>query len=326
LTFTKSEDDVQHYQGRVVEVSQGGSMFEYSSGPETPSHTPEPRSFSAIPRKRLGTYAAIAVLGGSLGAYGLYEHNKAQVLESQNVQANAALGETRHELMDLTTKVNTLVARGETQPAPEATPAAAPSRAPREAHAPVVHVHHVDPRYAKLQSQLDAQGKQIEETRNAIDSTRGDLANTRTELTGSIAHTHDELVLLQKKGERNYTEFDIYKAKEFQHKGPFGVRLKKANVKHQYADLELIVDDRNLSQKHVNLFQPVMFYTPDAPQPVEVVINEVSKDHIHGYISASKYGRAELASMANTPDPSTQTTAASTSDQPPVRKKLTVPQ
>jgi hypothetical protein len=33
------------------------------------------------------------------------------------------------------------------------------------------------------------------------------------------------------------------------HEGPFGIRLKKANSKHQYADLELMVDDRNLSQK-----------------------------------------------------------------------------
>lgn len=302
-------------------------MFEYSSGPDARSHTPEPGAPAGIPRKRLGAYAAIAILGGSLGAYGLYEHNKAQVLESQNAQANATLGETRHELMDLTTKVNTLVARSETQPASAPADADASSRAARVVRPPAAHpVHREDPKYKKMQSQLDAQGKAIEETRSAIDSTRGDLANTRTELTGSIAHTHDELVVLQKKGERNYTEFDIYKSKEFQHKGPFGVRLKKANVKHQYADLELIVDDRNLTQKHVNLFQPVMFYTPDAPQPVEVVINEVSKDHIHGYISASKYGKAELASMANTPDASTQTAAASPSDQPPARKKLTVPQ
>lgn len=303
-------------------------MFEYSSDSNTPVNEHETNTWAGARRKRLGTYAALALLGGSLGAYGLYEHNKAQTLESQNAQANAALGETRHEMMDLTTKVNTLVARAEAQPAAPAATADAPSHAAKTLRPSAGHsVRREDPRYKKLQSQLDAQGKAIEDTRNAIESTRGDLANTRTELSGSIAHTHDELVLLQKRGERNYTEFDIYKSKEFQHKGPFGVRLKKANVKHQYADLELIVDDRNLSQKHVNLFQPVMFYTPDAPQPVEVVINEVSKDHIHGYISAPKYGKAELASMSNsTTDAGTQTAAASSTEQPQVRKRLTVPQ
>ena len=163
-----------------------------------------------------------------------------------------------------------------------------------------------------MQAQLDAQGKAIEATQSDLATTQGDLSNTRTELTGSIARTHDELVLLEKKGERNYYEFDIYKAKQFQHEGPFGVRLKKANDKHQYADLELMVDDRDLSQKHVNLYQPVMFSTPDSPQPVQLVINSISKDHIHGYVSAPRYRQSELASMSNTSSNNASTGNAST--------------
>lgn len=192
-----------------------------------------------------------------------------------------------------------------------------------------------DPRLKKLQSQIDAQGKAIEQTRNDLASTQGDLTNTRTELTGSIARTHDELVVLQKKGERNYYEFDISKSKQFQREGPFGIRLKKANTKHQYADLELMVDDRNLSQKHVNLYQPVMSYTPDSPQAVEVVINEISKDHIHGYVSAPKYSKSELVSMANAnAAPGSDQglgqgsgQAATSSNEPPApRQKLPPPQ
>jgi hypothetical protein len=48
-----------------------------------------------------------------------------------------------------------------------------------------------------------------------LTSTQGDLTNARTELSGSIAHTHDELVLLEKKGKRNYVEFDLTKSKQF---------------------------------------------------------------------------------------------------------------
>jgi len=258
-------------------------MFDFPSAP------------GILAYKRIAGYTAAAVLGGSLGGYAIHEHRTAQNLAAKNQQTTAALDETRHELTDLTTKVNVLVARSEAQPAPPA--ASAPVADPARPATP--RVRREDPRYKKLQSQLDAQGKAIEDTRSALASTQGDLVNARTELTGSIAHTHDELVLLQKKGERNYTEFDIAKSKEFQHKGPFGIRLKKANTKHQYADLELIVEDRNLSQKHVNLYQPVMFYTPDSPQPVEVVINDIGKDHIHGYISAPKYRQSDLASMSN---------------------------
>lgn len=179
-----------------------------------------------------------------------------------------------------------------------------------------------------MQAQLDAQGKAIEATQNDLATTQGDLSNTRTELTGSIAHTHDELVLLEKKGERNYYEFDIYKAKQFQHEGPFGVRLKKANDKHQYADLELMVDDRNLSQKHVNLYQPVMFSTPDSPQPVQLVINSISKDHIHGYVSAARYRQSELASMSSNTAGNAATDQATGSDTTASspRQKLPAPQ
>ena len=220
--------------------------------------------------------------------------------------------------------MNVLVARSEAPPAAPA--AAAPVASSARSIAP--HTRKEDPRFKKLQSQIDAQEKAIDETRGDIALTQGDLLNTRTELSGSIAHTHDELVVLQKKGERNYAEFDILKSKQFEHKGPFGVRLKKANVKHQYADLELIVDDRNLSQKHVNLYQPVMFYTPDSPQPVEVVINNISKDHIHGYISSSKYRQSELASMSSATTNASQAAdaPAASSEPPSQRKKLPPPQ
>jgi hypothetical protein len=87
-----------------------------------------------------------------------------------------------------------------------------------------------------MQGQLDAQGRQIEWTRQ-------DLANARIELQGSIAKTHDELVLLEKKGERNYYEFDLDKASGFERQGAISIRLRKANTKHDYADLELLVDD-----------------------------------------------------------------------------------
>ncbi|HKF48649.1 MAG TPA: hypothetical protein VKB38_14930 [Terracidiphilus sp.] len=297
-----------------------------------------PTSSGLLASKHLVGYAVLALLGASLGGYAIHERNNAQDLNAKNQQTTAALTQTKQELMDLTTRVNLLAAQKDEQAAAPTRAADAPRtrRSDADASRPVhVVVHHQDSRYSKLQAQVDAQGKAIEETKNALAGTQSDLVNTRTELTGSIAHTHDELVLLEKKGERNYTEFDLYKSKEFQHKGPFGIRLKKANEKHQYADLELIVDDRNLQQKHVNLYQPVMFSTPDSPQASEVVINNVSKNHIHGYISAPKYRQSELASMANAADNGAQAGNAQNGDNDivhanaqaaPPREKLPVPQ
>ncbi len=244
-----------------------------------------------------GIAAAIAAvaLAGTLGGYAIHEHHIAQALAEKNQQATASLKQTQQELTDLTTKVSILVAREQTtEPAPA--PQAAMKRKPLASQA---HGRPAESRWQKMQSQLDAQNRAIAATQSQLASTEGDLASTRTELTGSIAHTHDELVLLEKRGQKNYTEFDIVRTKQFAHEGPFSVKLRKTNEKHQYADLDLIVDDRTLTQKHVNLFQPVMFSTPDSPQPVEMVINQIGKDHIHGYIAAPRFRQSELASMGN---------------------------
>ncbi len=296
------------------------------------------RSFS----KRAITYlTALWIAAGTLGFYAFHEHRLAQSRSEQNQQVTAELSSTRQQVDDLSAKVNALVA-ARAQPPQQAQAQAAPEQSQSEPapHPQVRHLtapsHHSDAsRWKKMQSQLDAQNQAIQDTRSQLTSTQGDLVNTRTELTGSIARTHDELVVLQRKGERSYYEFDLDKSKSFQHDGPFGVRLRKANSKHQYADLELLVDDRSLSQKHVNLYQPVMFYTPDSPQPVELVINSISKDHIHGYVSAPKYRQSELASMSNAnanANPNAHATATAANNQggsdatPPQRQKLPPPQ
>jgi hypothetical protein len=260
---------------------------------------------SAGPPKGFIAAVAAVVLCLIFGVYALHEHNVTRSLNAQNSQLQASLKAQDSQLNQLTATVNQLAA-SQQQAQQAAAAAAAEKPSPVTVRRVVIHHRRAeDSRYKKLQSQLDAQGKEI--------------ADTRTELSGGIAKNHTELVVLEKKGERNYSEFDIYKAKDFSNHGDVGIRLRKANTKHQYADLELLVDDRSLTQKHVNLYQPIMFYTPDSPQPIELVINDISKNHIHGYVSVSRYSKSELAAMSNSP-------TGNTDAQPPQRQKLTVPQ
>jgi hypothetical protein len=242
-------------------------------------------------------YVGLAVLGFSLG-YALHEHRVTQSLAAQNQQELASLNATRSQIDSLTATVKALDARNELTPAPVADTTMAHLTASPPQRTQDRHVR-------QLQSQFDAHVKAIEDTRRNMSATHGDLTSTRTKLTGSIARTHDELALLQRNGEHNYYEFDIGKSKQFLKDGPLGIRLKKADTKHQYADLELLIEDRDLLQKHVNLFETVTFYTPDSPQPGELVINSINKDHIHGYVSKPGYSQLELASMSNANIPST---------------------
>jgi hypothetical protein len=165
----------------------------------------------------------------------------------------------------------------------------------------------VDKRYVELKAQLDDQQKQLKETQDEVAKNRADLegsiSSTRDELNGSIAKTHDELVLLEKKGERAYYEFDLPKSKDFQRVGPMSISLRKTDTKHKNYDLALLVDDNELSKKKVNLYEPVWIHLEAGGQPVQVVVNRIEKNTVHGYVSAPKYKQSELATL-NPPNPS----------------------
>ncbi len=274
---------------------------------EVPSHQ--------VANSRAGSLAlgvGILVVLAALAGYGFHEHSLSKQLVAQNNALTTTLASTRGQIDLLNEKLNSLAEEhASTKPA-----AAHPSQMSAAKHRARHVGRSTDSRWKELQGQVNDQGKQIE-------STRQDLASARTELQGSIARTHDELVLLQKKGERAYFEFDVDKSGQFQHDGPVGVRLRKANTKHQYADLELLVDDYKVSKKHVNVFEPVVFYTPENQLPIELVINSISKNHIHGYVSEPKYKASDLQAMAG--GNSDNSTANTQAKPTPERQRLELP-
>ncbi len=255
-------------------------MFEET--PDTPQVSPL--------RARLPWIAAVLVIIAAAAAYSVHAHSVANRLSAQNERMQASLQQTQAQIDALTAKLTEITAAQNAQTAPSE-PSSHSAARPAAGHRSSRRARRDDPRWKQVQSELQRHQQEIE-------STQQDLSSARTELSGSIARTHGELVALQRKGERNYYEFDLDKSKQFHPQGPVGLRLSKANTKHQFADLELMVDDVRLSKKHVNLFEPVMFYPSDSQQPVEVVVNSIKKNHIHGYVSTPKYKASELAAMA----------------------------
>jgi hypothetical protein len=109
---------------------------------------------------------------------------------------------------------------------------------------------------------------------------------------------------LQRRGERNYYEFQLTKSKEFKRVGPLSLSLRKANTKRKSYDLAMFVDDNQMQKKSINLFEPIWINLDDRPQPVQLVVNQISKDQIQGYISEPKYKKSELGDTASaTPPP-----------------------
>ena len=289
----------------------------------------EPNVLAGAPRWLVVVAVVLLAVTGIAFAYGFHQHALVSQLTTQASTSNAQMNTLQSEVNTLTAKLNqltTTTAPAQVTPAasPESTdtvPPETPDTTPAPASAPVKPAHKkapvhkkaapVESRYAKLQAQLDAQQKELKETQEAmakdhtdlqdsINSTRADLSSTRDDLNGSIARTHDELVVLEKRGERAYFEFDLSKSKQFQRVGPVTISLRKADTKHKTYDLAMVVDDNELNKKKVNLYEPIWIHAENEGQPVQIVVNRIDKDAIHGYISAPKYKASELASSTTT--------------------------
>jgi hypothetical protein len=273
--------------------------------------------------------AVVALLGvaGVAFAYGLHQQSMVRKLTTQAETSNAAMNQMQGQLNAVTAKLNALPAAQpspqapatSTEPADATTPGstadssaktpevaststpAAIKPAPSKPHAAKRRAPVVDKKYVQLQVQLAEQEKKLKETQDEVAKNRSDLEgtinSTRDDLNGSIAKTHDELVVLEKRGERSYFEFDLSKQKQFQRVGPLTLSLRKTDTKHKSYDVAMIVDDNELQKKKVNLYEPIWIHTENDSQPVQIIVNRIDKDTVHGYISAPKYKPSELSAI-----------------------------
>jgi hypothetical protein len=238
-----------------------------------------------------GVVALVIVLGLAVGYIYQQQANSKRVAV-QTGDMNATIGQMQNQIEAMASKMNQA-------PAQPVAPAAAIAVQPTATSTPAKHRTAAENRRLKeMQAKLDDQQQQLKDTQDQVAQTRSDLeanlGSTREDLNGSIARTHDELISLEQRGERSYFEFDLTRAKHFQREGPIMVSLRKVDPKHKRYDLALFVDDNQLSKKNVNLFEPVWINASDMQQ-VQLVVNKVDKEHVHGYVSAPKY--VQSASM-----------------------------
>jgi hypothetical protein len=265
-----------------------------------------PIRHASSPHPSWPLYLLLAVLAGAAlisSAYLYREKQHGQELAATNQSLNTTLLQLQNRLQDLTKRIDE-VTSAPVVAVPVARPQAAKARPAKISKAAAQRsAPRDDPRFQELKGQLSDQQKELASTREDLNKTRDDLngalSNTRDELSGSIARTHDELVALQKRGERNYYEFELNKSKQFQRVGPLRLALRKADTKHKRFDMNVFVDDNQLEKKGVNLYETIWINTGDRPQAMELVVNQITKDHIQGYLSEPKYKKSELSQTAD---------------------------
>ncbi|HVG27125.1 MAG TPA: hypothetical protein VM865_05935 [Acidobacteriaceae bacterium] len=156
-----------------------------------------------------------------------------------------------------------------------------------------------------VQTDVSAVKTDVGTVKTDVASTQADLVQTKTQLTrvvgdqgvmsGLIATTHDELEELKRRGERNYYEFTLHKGAPAQNVGTVKLQLKKVNEKHSKYTLNVNSDDRTIEKKDKNLDEPVQFYSGKSPALFEVVVNNISKNQVSGYLSAPKNAPAPIS-------------------------------
>jgi len=137
---------------------------------------------------------------------------------------------------------------------------------------------------AGAKTDIEATRKDLAETKGRLERTTGDMGV----MSGLIAKNHDELEDLKRRGERNIFEFDLRKSKTPSRVGPIQVALKKVDVKKNKFTMDVIADDKRIEKKDKTVNEPVQFYVRGARPPYEIVVFEVSKDRVVGYLSTPK--------------------------------------
>jgi F0F1-type ATP synthase membrane subunit b/b' len=121
-------------------------------------------------------------------------------------------------------------------------------------------------------------------TIDQLKQVRGDLTNTDT----VIARNHDELVLLEHKGDRNYYEFTLVKGQR-KPVGTVSLELKRTDPKRSKFTLDIYADDKTYEKKDRNANEPLQFYSGKDPALFEIVVNNISsKNQATGYLSTPK--------------------------------------
>ncbi len=134
-----------------------------------------------------------------------------------------------------------------------------------------------------VKTDLSSTKTQLQTDEAAMTAMKGDLGLQ----SGLIATNGRELEILKHKGDRNYYEFTLDKNRK-QAVATVALELKKADPKHSKFTLVVYSDDKSIQKKDRNLDEPIQFYTGKDHLLYELVVNNIVKNQIKGYIATPK--------------------------------------
>jgi hypothetical protein len=147
-------------------------------------------------------------------------------------------------------------------------------------------------------AKLDDTSSKLNDTSAKLNQVSGDLDKAGSDVrqvtgdlgvvSGQVATNAKELAALRELGERNYFEFDLSKSNQPQKVGDIRLVLKNSDPKHNRYTLQVLADDKTVEKKDKTINEPVQLYVSGKQQPYEIVVNEVKKNGVVGYLATPK--------------------------------------
>jgi hypothetical protein len=158
---------------------------------------------------------------------------------------------------------------------------------------------------AASQKQIGAVSSDVSNVKTDVGGVKTDVAQTKVQLQGDeaklqsmtgdlgiqsglIATNAKELDILKHKGDRNYYTFTLNRGAKPSPFSGVSLELKKVDPKHSRYTLEVDADDKKIEKKDKGLDEPVQFYTGKDNLLYELVVNNINKNQVVGYLSTPK--------------------------------------
>jgi len=152
-------------------------------------------------------------------------------------------------------------------------------------------------KFTEVSNDVDQVKANVETVKTSAAATQTDLDGTKVDLkrvvgdmgvmSGLIATNSKDLEALRALGERNYFEFDLSKGSA-QKVGDITLTLRKADPKHNRFTVDIFADDRHVEKRDKTINEPVQLYVGGYAQPYEIVVNQVNKEKVTGYLATPK--------------------------------------
>jgi hypothetical protein len=154
-------------------------------------------------------------------------------------------------------------------------------------------------RIGEVSAEVGSVKSQVAASRLAMERTVAAMRRVNGELgvqSGLIATNRRELDALKSVGEKNYFEFNLARTKQPVKIADVAILLKKADAKRAQFSVDIVSGDKRLEKRERGLNEPLQFYVSKVKGPYEkveeelyeVVVNEVRRDRIIGYLSTPR--------------------------------------